>query len=81
MLLMKSLNGFQLHDDLVEADEVWLIKAAIARQSYQESRHMEDGRMPARCPKVLFHAVFGVPRTRVSELSVVKPHVHHHKIL
>ena len=22
MLLMKSLNGFQLHDDLVEADEV-----------------------------------------------------------
>ena len=30
MLLMKSLNGFQLHDDLVEADEVWLIKAAIA---------------------------------------------------
>ena len=30
MLLMKSLNGFQLHDDLVEADEVRLIKAAIA---------------------------------------------------
>lgn len=30
MLLMKSLDGFQLHDDPVAADEVRLIKTAVA---------------------------------------------------
>ena len=30
MLLVKGLNGFYFYDDLVETDEVWFIKAAIA---------------------------------------------------
>ena len=38
-------NGLQLHDDLVEADEVWLIKAAIIPKisAHRRRAHASEG--------------------------------------
>ena len=50
-------NGLQLHDDLVEADEVWLIKAAIIPKISAHGRRAHASEVPEgpfsrcfRCP-------------------------------
>ena len=56
MLLMKSLDGFQLHDDPVEADEVRLIKAAVAPFVADFQCFLGDKRYVPQC-KFLFKCI------------------------
>ena len=70
--------------------EIFVLEISVAKDFVRHNlqKHdgeywlLEDGGIHHRGrPKVFSRAVFGAPQMRVSEISVVKPHLYHHKIL